>query len=67
MRTIVHAFFEPHTEGDNDSVWSYTILHVLCDDGSIWYLETGKPDDQGVRHYVWERWELPEIPQEVLG
>jgi hypothetical protein len=53
-RQIVQIAFE--VEGDDGSTSS--ILHALCDDGTIWYLVWKE------RELAWVRYQLPPIPED---
>lgn len=61
MRKPVQYFFE--VSGDSETAYDSndlvsvsvsSVLHCLCDDGTVWYLKDNKK---------WVLWELPEIPQ----
>jgi len=53
MRKIVQMFFE--VRGDEETTWSE--LHALCDDLTVWYYRNDK----------WNQWIVPEIPQDDEG
>lgn len=74
MRKIVQIAFEVKGSVEEGSVeWgadsrvsgnTESILHALCDDGSIWYLHSGYDRSEQKYNHEWRRWDLPEIPQE---
>lgn len=68
MRKIVQIAFSANITSDSGefsdsavtSVYSNDELTVLCDDGTVWGLET----DSKTKRFKWVQYELPAIPQD---